>query len=99
MKISDVRDDSLDRLRNIPQPLLFKAGSLASIWRYSPTPESSEGAGEAAAPLTGPGGVNGTSTGTGALEELGCEVFRWRLCGTGVRVFASQAGRVMVARA
>jgi len=29
------------------QELLLKEGSLASIWRYKPTPESSEGAGDA----------------------------------------------------
>lgn len=70
--------------------LSLKEGSLASIWRYRPTPESSEGAGEDTGLFM---------AGTGVfVAALACEVLRDRLegIGKGVRVLVSQAGRVMV---
>lgn len=59
----------------------FREGSLASIWRYRPTPESSEGAGEPS-----PFGV--TTRVTGA--PLVCETLRVRFPA------APSGGRVLV---
>lgn len=74
--------------------LLLREGSLASIWRYRPTPESSEGAGEDTGLFM---------AGTGVfVAALACEVLRDRLVvgrGKGERVLVSQAGRVTVALA
>ena len=69
--------------------LPLKEGSLASICRYRPTPESSEGEGEDTRFLV---------TGTGVLvAALACEALRDRLVGgKGVRVLVSHAGRVTV---
>ena len=69
--------------------LSLKEGSLASIWRYKPTPESSEGEGE---------DTGFFMAGTGVLvAALACEVLRDRLVGgKGVRVLVSHAGRVTV---
>jgi len=68
---------------------LFRDGSFASICRYSPTPESSEGAGDAST-FAGNGGF---------VAALVWEVFRVRFGGTWNcgRVLVSHAGRVTVA--
>ncbi len=67
--------------------------SLAIIWRYRPTPESSDGAGEA----------NGLLVTASFGVELVCEVLRVRFApGVGdsaERVLPSQAGLVTVALA
>ena len=77
----------------VVQALLLREGSLASIWRYKPTPESSDGTGDAT-------GIFGLVTGV-LVAGLACEAFLNRLgmFGTGVRVLVSQAGRVIVALA
>jgi hypothetical protein len=73
---------------------LLIEGSFASICLYIPTPESSEGAGDAMGLFT-----------IGVLVEgLVAEVLRTRLVvpegwGIGERVLMSHAGRVIVARA
>ena len=69
--------------------LPLKEGSFASIWRYRPTPESSEGEGDDTGLFV---------PGTGVLvAALACEALRDRLVGgIGVRVLVSHAGRVTV---
>lgn len=75
--------------------LLLRDGSFASICLYIPTPESSEGAGDAMGLFT-----------AGVLVEglVAAEVLRTRLVvpivwGIGERVLMSHAGRVIVALA
>jgi hypothetical protein len=83
--------------RGSSQGLLLKEGSFANICRYRPTPESSDGAGDA----TGPFAVD-TGVLVAAVAEVAWEVFRERLRaarGMGERVLVSQAGLVMVALA
>lgn len=69
----------------------FSDGSCAIIWRYKPTPESSEGAGDASA----------LAVAATRAAALVCDIFRVRF-GIGVaascdRVLVSQAGLVTVA--
>ncbi len=68
----------------------FKEESCAIYWRYRPTPESSEGAGDPSDLLLA----------RGATLLLVCELFRGRFGASGVvvtvLVFPFQAGRVLV---
>ena len=83
------------RRRN--QALLLKEGSFASICRYRPTPESSDGAGDATGPF-----VEDTGVLVAGVPKVAWEGFRGRLIvagGMGERVLVSQAGLVMVALA